>query len=363
VTTSSAAATVGPTASGVDVGTGPVPAAWSMPAETAPHACTWMAWPGTGYTLGATAADADQARTTWAAVAHAVAEHEPVHMLVPPHELAEARRRLGGAVVLHEAPLDDAWYRDVGPTFVLGADGLGAVNWVFNGWGQQGWASWELDARASEVATTVSDAVRVDSALVNEGGGIHADGAGTFLLTETVQLDPLRNPGWTRADVEVELARTVGLRHAVWLPRGLTRDGERFGTKGHVDIVATFTEPGRVLLHDQRDPQHPDHRVTQELRAVLEAAVDADGRPLEVTPLPAPYVLRDAEGWVDYSYVNHYVANGAVVSCAFGDPADAEAADILRAAYPGREVVQLDSRPLFARGGGIHCITQQQPTG
>jgi agmatine deiminase len=336
-------------------------AGWSMPAETAPHACTWMAWPGGGYTLGDTTADAEEARATWAAVANAVAEHEPVHMLVPPHELAEARRRLAVGVALHGAPLNDAWYRDIGPTFVLGPDVLGAVSWVFNGWGRQDWATWDLDARASEGATAASGAAPVASTLVNEGGGIHTDGAGTFLLTQTVQLDPRRNAGWTRADVEAELARTVGLRHAIWLPRGLTRDSARYGTRGHVDIVATFAEPGRLLVHDQRDPAHPDHAVTRELRALLGSAVDADGRPLEITPLPAPYVLRDAEGWVDYSYVNHYAANGIVVSCAFGDPADAEAADVLRAAYPGREVVQLDARPLFARGGGIHCITQQQP--
>ena len=141
----------------------------------------------------------------------------------------------------------------------------------------------------------------------------------------------------------------------IWLPRGLTRDSQAYGTRGHVDIVATFPSPGTVLLHDQRDPAHPDHAVTTELRDVL-AAQD-----LQVVDLPAPSVLRDAEGFVDYSYVNHYVANGAVIACAFDDPADAQAREILAAAYPGREVVAVDARPLFARGGGIHCITQQQP--
>lgn len=191
--------------------------------------------------------------------------------------------------------------------------------------------------------------------MVNEGGGIHTDGAGTFLVTQTVQLDPFRNPGLTRADVEAELARTVGARRVIWLPQGLTRDSRTYGTRGHVDIVATFPAPGTVLLHDQRDPAHPDHTVTARLRRLLE------GANLEVVGLPAPSVLRDAEGFVDYSYVNHYVANGVVVACAFDDPADAEAREILAAAYPGREVVSVDARPLFSRGGGIHCITQQQP--
>jgi agmatine deiminase len=336
-------------------------AGWRMPAETEPHARTWMAWPSQGYTLGDTEAEAETARATWAAVANAVVEHEPLRMLVPAHEEAAARRQLSAAVELHVVPLDDAWYRDIGPTFVLGPAGLGAVNWVFNGWGQQDWASWTYDAVASDVATGHSGATRIDSPMVNEGGGLHTDGAGTFLVTETVQLDPLRNPGWTRARVEAELARTVGAREVVWLPRGLTRDAGRLGTKGHVDIVATFTAPGRLLVHDQRDPAHPDHAVSRQVRDVLEQAVDADGKPLELTRLPAPATLRDAEGWVDYSYVNHYVLNGAVVACSFADPADDEAAEILADAYPGREVLRVDARPLFARGGGVHCITQQQP--
>ncbi|MCA0296916.1 MAG: agmatine deiminase family protein [Actinobacteria bacterium] len=335
---------------------------WRMPAETEPHARAWMAWPTGGYTLGATAAEAEEAWATWAAVGNAVAEFEQLSMVVASDGLAEAQRRLSTAVALTVRPLDDAWYRDIGPTFVLDADGrLGAVNWVFNGWGQQAWASWERDAEAAAPAIESAGAVRIDSPLVNEGGGIQTDGAGTFLVTETVQLDPGRNPGWSKAQVEAELARTVGARKVIWLPRGLTRDSDTYGTRGHVDLVATFTGPAQLLVHDQRDPAHPDHEVTRQIRELLATETDADGRPLHLTLLPAPRTLRDREGFVDYSYVNHFVVNGGVIACTFGDPADDEALEILAAAYPGRRVVPLDARPLFARGGGIHCITQQQP--
>ena len=341
---------------------------WTMPAETSLHERTWMAWPSGSYTLGDSAAQADEARAAWAAVAHAVADHEPVSMLVPPHEAAAARRLLSSQVEqrvvnLLPAELDDAWYRDTGPTFVVdeAAGTLGAVDWVFNGWGQQDWARWDLDRYAARPAIEASGAHAVPSTMVNEGGGLHTDGRGTVLVTRTVQLDPLRNPGWTPAQVEAELARTLGARTVIWLPRGLARDSERYGTKGHVDLVATFPEPGVLLVHDQRHPAHPDHALTSEVVALLEAGTDADGRPLRVVRLPAPVTLRDDEGWVDWSYVNHVVVNGAVVACAFDDPGDDEAADILAAAYPGREVVRVDARPLFARGGGIHCITQQQP--
>ena len=332
-----------------------------MPAETEPHDATWMAWPSKSYTLGDTAADAQEARSTWAAVANAIAEFEPVHMLVPASERAIAEGYLKATVTLHEVELDDAWYRDIGPTFVVGDGGLGGVDWIFNGWGQQGWAAWEHDALAAPVAIEAADATAIASTLVNEGGGIHTDGAGTVLVTETVQRDPYRNEGWSRSEVEAELARTIGARKVIWLPRGLTRDSERFGTRGHVDIVATFSAPATVLVHDQRDPEHPDHAVSAALIEILQASTDADGRPLNVVRVPAPWALRDDEGWVDYSYINHYVCNGAVIMCAFDDPADDEAAAILAQAYPGREIVRIDARPLFARGGGIHCITQQQP--
>jgi agmatine deiminase len=197
---------------------------------------------------------------------------------------------------------------------------------------------------------------------VNEGGGIHVDGEGTVLLTETVQLDPRRNPYADKQRVEAEMARTIGATTAVWLPRGLTRDYDDFGTNGHVDIVATIVSPGRLLLHDQQNPDHPDHAVTRELRTLLSEQTDAAGRRFEVIGLPAPSTLTDDEGPVDWSYVNHLVTNDGVVACGFGDEkADAAARGILADAYPGRRVVTVDARPLFDRGGGIHCITQQQP--
>ena len=183
-----------------------------------------------------------------------------------------------------------------------------------------------------------------------------------MLLTETVQLDPRRNPYADTQRIEAEMARTIGATKAIWLPRGLTRDYDDFGTNGHVDIVATIVSPGRLLLHDQRNPDHPDHAVTRELRALLSEQTDAAGRRFEIIDLPAPATLSDEEGPVDWSYVNHLVTNDGVVACSFGDEkADAAAREILSDAYPGRRVVTVDARPLFDRGGGIHCITQQQP--
>jgi agmatine deiminase len=339
----------------------------TMPAEWHRHERTWMSFPPANETFGPTGSETlTRARATWVQVARTIARYEPVTMVVDPMDLPVARELFGAEepnLTLITAALDDAWMRDSGPTFVWDAEGnVQALNWVFNGWGAQSWAAWTNDARlAREVAEQAATPV-IDSELVAEGGGFHVDGRGTLLLTETVQLDLDRNPGWTKERVEQEMHARLGTTHAVWLPRGLTRDYDGFGTRGHVDIVATFTEAGHVLLHRQDNPEHPDHEVTRQLRAVLEKSVDAAGRPLRIVDVPAPATVRDEEGWVDYSYINHLVCNDAVILCAFGDPeADERAREILAASYPGRTVELVDARDIFAFGGGIHCITQQQP--
>jgi agmatine deiminase len=326
-----------------------------MPAEWERHERTWVAFPTAGYTLGVTASEHEAARTTWANVANQASEFEKVTVVVNPGDEPLAKRYLSGQIELLPIPIDDAWIRDSGPTFVVDNGQLGAVNWIFNGWGNQGWAEFGKDAKlAGEIASHVS-ATRLDSDLVNEGGGIHISQDGTVLLTETVQLGKGRNPSWSKEQVEQEIHQKLGTSKAIWLKRGLTRDYEEFGTQGHVDIVACFAPDGRVLYHDQKNPNHPDYLVSAEVRETFIRAG------LEVVSIPAPDTLSDHEGYVDYSYINHYVLNDGVLLCSFDDPRDKEARAILRDVYPGREIVLVDAKELFKRGGGIHCITQQQP--
>ena len=334
-----------------------------MPPETAPQDRVWMAFPREGATLGETTAAREAGYAAWADVARAVAECAPVAMVVDPTETARAARMLGSAVTLYEHPLGEFWLRDSGPTFVHAADGsLAAVDWIFNGWGGGDHMQLTGDNDLAAFIAQIVGAPVIPSLLVNEGGGIHVDGEGTVLLTETVQLDPDRNPHADKARVTAEMARCLGTQKAIWLPRGLTRDYDRFGTRGHVDIVATFAAPGRVLVHEQQDAGHPDHAVSAEVRRVLADQTDARGRALDLVALPAPETLRDDDGFVDWSYINHLVCNDGVIACAFGEEkADTRAAAILAEAYPGRRILPVDARALFARGGGVHCITQQQP--
>jgi agmatine deiminase len=333
-----------------------------MPAEWEQHERTWMAFPPANATFGVEGSDTlHAARIAWSDVANTIARYEPVTLIANVDDGSVANELTGAGVNVIERPLDDAWMRDIGPTFTKSGQQLGAIDWVFNGWGAQRWASWEKDALLAGDIGRQSGADVRDSSLTNEGGGIHVDGEGAVLLTETVQLDPQRNPGWTREEVEAEIHALLGTNHAIWLPRGLTRDYGEFGTRGHVDIVATFVRPGLIAAHRQLDPTHPDYEVTTELIALLRSSSDASGHSLEVVEIPAPTALESDGDWTDYSYINHYVGNGFVIVGVFNDANDDAALDLIARLYPGRRIEKADGRAIFAHGGGVHCITQQQP--
>lgn len=335
---------------------------FSMPPEWAPHERTWMEFPSANQTFTADDGWLDHCRGVWASVANTIARFEPVSMVCNIGESAMARALLDHSIELHETPTGDAWCRDSGPTFLTHPDGrLGATHWRFNGWGDAGFSDWQDEQHVGAFIAGLAGAELFSSSMVNEGGGIHVDGDGTVMITETVQLDPGRNPTWNTEQVELELKAYLGVSKVIWVPRGLTKDYDRFGTRGHIDILACFVRPGVVLAHRQGNPEHPDFEVTEEYIGILRSSTDAQGRPLEVIEVPAPQTIEHDGDIVDWGYLNHYICNGAVILCTFDDPNDEVAIDLLRRVYPGREIVPHDARDIFACGGGIHCITQQQP--
>ena len=325
-----------------------------MPAEWADHDATWMGFPNAAYP--GSGVSTEEAQQAWANVANQICDHEPVSMLCHPQQRGTAQRKLSGAITLVDYPLNDAWLRDSGPTFVIAGGQLSGVDWRFNGWGDNTQFDWHADNGIAAAICEIVGCNRHSSTLTNEGGGIHTDGEGLLLVTRTVQLDPDRNPGWCEAEVEQELHQQLGTHRAVWLPRGLYRDYEDNGTRGHVDMVACFAPGEQLLLHWQGNPDHPDHAVCAAIEATLREAG------LDPRRLPAPATLRDNRDWVDYSYINHYVLNGAVIVPTFKDRQDDAALEQLAHYYPGRTIHGVDARVIFAMGGGVHCITQQQPS-
>lgn len=329
-----------------------------MPAEWAPHARCWMAWPCREAAFGG---DLEPARRAYARVAQAVARFEPVTMVCRPDLTAQASLLCGPGVAVLPMPQDDSWTRDTGPTFLVDGEGrpAGGVDWRFNGWGEA-YPDHGQDARMAARILEHLGQSRFASTLVTEGGALHVDGEGTCLACTPSVLDPKRNPGMTAAEAEAELRAFLGVEKVVWLPAGLASDE----TGGHVDNLACFARPGLVLAATTADRADPDHAALAENLAALKGATDARGRPLEVVALPQPRPRTRADGRrLAPSYVNFYLPNGGVVLPGFEDPADGAALRAIAAAFPDRKAVQVEALDIVAGGGGIHCITQQQPAG
>lgn len=330
---------------------------WLMPDEAAAHKRTWMTFGASASIWGARLAPV--AQNNLGLIARTIAAFEPVTMLARQDEMEIARARCGPGVELLASALDDSWTRDIGPVFVKGSGGeRAAVDFNFNGWG--GRQTHALDRKVAARIVKVAGARLLNTSLVLEGGGIEVDGKGTAIITESCTLNDNRNPGVSRSEFEAQFKALLGVEKVIWLPGIRGRDI----TDGHTDFYARFTEPGVVVAHLDTDPASYDHAVTKRHLEILRSAADASGRRLEVVVLEAPTQVRPQYESDSFAagYVNFYVCNGAVIAPQFGDArADDNARQALRDLFPGREVVQLNIDGIAAGGGGIHCVTQQEP--
>lgn len=319
------------------------------PAEWESHDRTLMGWPCRIELWGT---ELDQARSDYAAVANAVAAFEPVVMIANPGADAElARAACGHGVEIVELPLDDSWLRDSGPIYTYGDDGRRvAIHFGFNAWGEK-FPPWDRDAAVGGlIARRLGDRV-VRSELILEGGSILLDGHGTLLTTEQCLLNPNRNPTFSREQIEAELRLRLGAERFIWLGQGLVEDRD---TDGHVDLIAAFVAPGRVLLQTVA-ADNPNFAGCAENAARLRAAG------IEVIEMPfLPYAEVAGER-VAASYMNFYICNRGVIVPVTGADTDTDALAVIGNAYPGREVVPVPGAVLAYGGGGPHCITQQVP--
>lgn len=320
-----------------------------LPAEWEEHELTLMGWPCRLELWGATI---EQARADYAAVANAVAAFEPVTMIANAGpDAAAARAACGEGVTILELPLDDSWLRDSGPIYVYSDDGRReAVHFGFNAWGGR-FSPWDRDAEVGGLAArALGDEVR-RAPIVLEGGSILGDGEGTLLTTEQCLLNPNRNPSLSQGEIEDVLRSYLGVERILWLGQGLLEDRD---TDGHVDLIAAFVAPGRVMLQSVGD-DNPNAAGCAENAARLRAAG------VDVVEMPfLPYVEVAGET-VAGSYMNFYICNGGVIVPVAAAPEDEEALAVIASAYPGREVVPVPGRVLAYGGGGPHCITQQVP--
>lgn len=353
---------------------------YRMPAEFEHHDGCWMIWPERTDNWRYGAKPAQRAFTE---VAKAIAEFEPVTMVVNRDQYDTARHMLPPHIRVVEMATDDSWMRDVGPTFVVNDETgkVRGIDWTFNSWGglvDGLYFPWDND---DHVAQKVCDLEGIDryrlTNFVLEGGSIHVDGEGTLIVTEECLLSEGRNPSLSRKEIEDILMDYLNVEKIVWLKRGIYLDE----TNGHVDNICNFVRPGEVVLAWTDDQTDPQYEISKECYNILSNETDAKGRKFIIHKLhvPSPILItkEESEG-VDVvdgtlprmegdrlaaSYANYYTANGGVVIPLFNDPNDEKALALFRELYPDRKVVGVYAREILLGGGNIHCITQQQPSG
>jgi len=323
-----------------------------MPGEWEKHTCCWMAWPARVDLWP----NIEATKKAYADVANTIAEFEPVNLLVLPSMLDDARAYLSKNVEIIEMSIDDSWTRDSGPNFLINDSGLLAGStWEFNAWGDK-FRPYDQDAL---MGSRILDWVGVDeytSTMIAEGGGITVDGEGTVITTESCFPNKNRNPHLTKKEIESELCRTLGASKVIWIPG----DPNETGTDGHIDGIAAFIEPGRILVEISPDSSDPHYRVGQNNVKALKNIKDAKGRTLEID-----FIYEGDYSVLEFdecrSYINSYLANGAVIVPGYNHERDHLAVETYQKIYPDREVVQIQISDIAIGGGGIHCITQQQP--
>jgi agmatine deiminase len=347
-----------------------------MPGEFEPHAGCWMLWPQRPDNWREAGRPAQHA---FAGVAGAIAQFELVSVGVSASEFQVARALLDPRIRVIEMSHDDCWMRDVGPTFVVDRRGnLRGVDWHFNAWGglQGGlYFPWDQDDLVARKVLEIEGRDRYRAPIINEGGAIHVDGAGTALVTEECLLNINRNPLLNRERLEGSLRDYLGVETIIWLGKGVFNDE----TDGHIDNLACFARPGEVCLTWTDNKRDPQYAISMDAWERLNDARDARGGRLKVfkLPMPGPLTLsaKEASGIVPRegtkprsagerlaaSYVNFYIANGGIVMPLLDSRTDKAALARLKRVFPDRRVVGVPAREVLLGGGNIHCITQQVP--
>ena len=331
--------------------------AFSVPAEWEPQKAIWTAWPANAREWNG---DLETPRRDVSALVHVLSEANKVRLLVNgPEAEASARAAIGDAAEIIQACYGDIWLRDTGPIFARSADGAVALRFKTNSWG----GKFDLpgDETVGDDIARLSGKPAVRFGFVLEGGAIDHDGEGTILTTRQTLLNTNRN-AWTKDDAQKALAEALGARKIIWIDEGLKNDH----TDGHVDNIARFVAPGRVVCQAPAGPDDPNAKTLNAIADALESATDADGRKLDVVRIPGVGLYINAAGEVSpASHMNFIIANGVVAVPVYGTGTELAAIEALQTVFPDRDVIGVPSKGLLgagdAGGGSFHCITQQEP--
>ncbi len=339
---------------------------WQMPAEWSPQEAMWLSWPCNRDSAPETH-EALQAK--FGEIAATISRFETVRINAEGawHQRIQqsiiAQRGDMKRVELFDHPTNDVWCRDHGPIFVKHRDtgALALTDWQFNAWGGK-FPPWDMD---NQIPQRIADALklpRIESEMIFEGGSIEVNGNGVLLTTEAVLLNKNRNPDWSRAEIEEEIKRLLGVQSIFWLGQGIEGDD----TDGHIDDITRFIREDVVLTMVEKRDSDPNYRTLEANRERLADLRTLNGGSVEVLTLEMPEPLRPRGNWrlerLPASYGNFLIINGAVLVPIFDQGRrDKNALGFIGECFPGCEIIGIEASDLVFEGGAIHCISQQQP--
>lgn len=346
--------------------TTPFQLGYRMPAEWETHAATWLSWPHNEETWPGKAGAIEE---VYLQMMKALTTSEKVYLLVndeKEREAVEKKARTRGIkiqnLIFFVIPTADAWIRDYGPNFIwkdaAGKKEIAGVKWRFNAWGAK-YESLMLDDRVGdELVKRLSMSVYRPE-LILEGGSIDTNGLGTCLTTEQCLLNPNRNRGVSRSEIEKALRDYLGFTHLIWLGEGIEGDD----TDGHIDDIARFVNPTTVVAAQEENQNDKNFEPLQENLKTLQGAKDQDGKRLNVVTLPMPDRIDASWGRLPASYMNFYIGNNVVLAPVFGHKKDLKALDILKDLFPKRTIAGIRCEDLVMGMGAIHCVSREMPAG
>ncbi|WP_444994808.1 agmatine deiminase family protein [Aliikangiella sp. IMCC44359] len=317
------------------------------PAEWEKHQSTWMIYPCRTevWTNGI-----DTAQQAFAQVVNQISEYEKVNLLILKEHIASAQKKLSGAVEIFETSLDDSWARDTGPIWIKEGEALTALDFQFNAWGNK-FDSHQNDQAIAKFITKNSQSSYQKIDMVLEGGSVHSNGQGILLTTKECLLNQNRNPLLTQYEIEKNLKNALGAEQVIWLEKGIVGD---LDTDGHIDNIACFIDQGTVLTQTAENNSENFDIYQQNKQIILSHS-------LELIEIPEPQPRYNHGLRLPLSYVNFYILNGAIIMPQFGCSQDDIAFQTIKDFYSDRTVHAIDANEILIGGGGIHCITMQEP--
>jgi agmatine deiminase len=340
----------------------PASLGYTFPPEWAPHTSTWFSWPrpeGISFPAKYHTVPENLVR-----IFSEIAPRERVEINVPNENYEFIVRQFldeyGGAtknVRFHYIKTNESWCRDHGPAFVLNGKKAAIVDWGFNAWGGKYPPYDDDDAVPTRIAVELDLPVFYPK-IVMEGGSVDFNGAGTVLTTTDCLLNKNRNPGLHKKEIEQYLKDYYGQKHVCWLTGGIEGDD----TDGHIDDLARFISPTKIVIGTESDTKDANYPALQSVRKQLDKLRDQDGRPFEIIEIPMPGVVEHDGQRLPATYVNFYFVNGALLVPTYRNKKnDRRAIDILQTHLPKHKVIGIDCTELIWGLGAIHCLTQQQP--